>query len=104
MLSRGRSRGSIIAWRIVSSRSSAISFASRASLCESIPIVPENFKLMGCEGKSFGSGDGMLFSHGLISDWGVHLYGSEFEVVLWSETKVSVLQISNFMFKWVAGV
>ena len=97
LLVRGRLRFQVLAMR----RSSS---ASRANLCESIPIVPENFKLMGCEGKSFGSGDGMLFSHGLISDWDVHLYGSEFEVVLWSETKVSVLQISNFMFKWVAGV
>ena len=75
------------------------SFASRASLCKSILIVPENFKLMGCEGKSFGSGDGMLFSHGLISDWDAHMHGSEFEIVLRLERKVSVLQISNLMFK-----
>ena len=75
------------------------SFASRASLCKSILIVPESFKLMGCEGKSFGSGDGMLSSHDLISDWDAHMHGSEFEIVLRSETKVSVLQISNLMFK-----
>ena len=36
---------------------------------------------------------------GLISDWDAHTHRSEFEIALRSETKVSVLQISNLMFK-----